>query len=155
MGTLSSLMDLSSQALLADQNALNITANNVANQNTPGYTREVVNWQPMNAVTLSGTSYSTGITSTAVSQRNRILEQRVQQQTQTQAQSGALESALQQVQNTFGLTSSATSASLTALGSATDAFFNSFSALEANPSDAATRQSVLAAANNLTSVFNS
>jgi len=155
MGTLSSLMDLSSQALLADQNALNITANNVANQNTPGYTREVVSWQPMDAVTLSGTSYSLGITSTAVSQRDRILEQRVQQQTQTQAQSGALESALQQVQNIFGLSSTSTSASSTALGSAVDGFFNSLSTLEARPSDASTRQSVLTAANNLASVFNS
>ncbi len=155
MGTLSSLMDLSSQALLADQNALNITANNVANQNTPGYTREVVSWQPMDAVTLSGTSYSMGVRSTAVSQRDRILEQRVQQQTQTQAQSGALESALQQVQNIFGLSSTSTSASSTALGSAVDGFFNSLSTLEARPSDASTRQSVLTAANNLTSVFNS
>jgi len=155
MGTLSSLMDLSREALMADQAALNVTAGNVANQNTPGYTRQVVSWQQTDAVTLSGQVYGTGITSTAVSQRSRILEQRVQQQTQTQAQSGALESALQQVENIFGLTSSATSASLTALGTATDAFFNSFSALEANPSDAATRQSVLAAANNLVSVFNS
>ena len=155
MGTLSSLMDLASQALMADQNALNVTANNVANQNTPGYTREVVSWQPADAVTLSGTSYSMGITSTAVSQRDRILEQRVQQQTQTQAQSGALESALQQVQNIFGLSSTSTSASSTALGSAVDSFFNSLSTLEGRPSDASTRQSVLTAANNLTSVFNS
>lgn len=155
MGTLSSLMDLSSQTLMADQNALNVTANNVANQNTPGYTREVVNWQPTDAVTLSGTSYSTGVTSTAVSQRDRVLEQRVQQQTQTQSQSGALESALQQVQDIFGLTSTSTSASSTDLGSAIDSFFSSLSTLEGNPSDAATRQSVLTAANNLTSAFNS
>jgi flagellar hook-associated protein 1 FlgK len=155
MGTLSSLMDLASQALMADQNALNITANNVANQNTPGYTREVVSWQPVDAVTLSGTSYSMGVTSTAVSQRDRILEQRVQQQTQTQAQSGALESALEQVQNIFGLSATSASASSTALGSAVDGFFNSLSALEGKPSDASTRQSVLTAANNLTSVFNS
>lgn len=155
MATLTSLMDLSRQALMADQNALDVTAANVANQNTPGYTRQVVSWHPTDAVTLSGLTYSTGITSTAVSQRDRILEQRVQQQTQTQGQSSALESALQQVQDIFGLTSTATSASSTALGSATDSFFNSLSALEGNPSDAATRQSVLTAANNLTSVFNS
>jgi flagellar hook-associated protein 1 len=155
MGTLNSLMNLASQALMADQNALNITANNVANQNTPGYTREVVSWRPVDAVTLSGNSYSMGVTSTAVSQRDRILEQRVQQQTQTLAQSGALESALQQVQNIFGLNSTSTSASSTALGSAVDGFFNSLSTLEARPSDASTRQSVLTAANNLASVFNS
>lgn len=155
MGTLTSLMDLSREALMADQNALNITANNVANQNTPGYTREVVSWQPTDAVTLSGTSYSTGITSTATSVRDRVLEQRVQQQTQTQAQSGALQSALQQVQDIFGLSSTSTSASSTALGSAMDSFFNSLSSLESNPADTSARQGVLTAANNLTSAFNS
>ncbi|MDW5266501.1 MULTISPECIES: flagellar hook-associated protein FlgK [Acidobacteriaceae] len=155
MGTLTSLMDLSREALMADQNALNITANNVSNQNTPGYTREVVNWQPTDAVTLSGTSYSTGITSTATSVRDRVLEQRVQQQTQTQAQSGALQSALQQVQDIFGLSSTSTSASSTALGSAVDSFFNSLSTLEGSPGDTSARQAVLTAANNLTSAFNS
>jgi flagellar hook-associated protein 1 FlgK len=148
-------MDLSREALMADQNALNITANNVSNQNTPGYTREVVNWQPTDAVTLSGTTYSTGITSTGTSVRDRVLEQRVQQQTQTQAQSGALQSALQQVQDIFGLSSTSTSASSTALGTAVDSFFNSLSTLESNPADASTRQAVLTAANNLTSAFNS
>lgn len=155
MGTLTSLMDLSREALMADQNALNITANNVSNQNTPGYTREVVSWQPTDAVTLSGTSYSIGITSTATSVRDRVLEQRVQQQMQTQAQSGALESALQQVQDIFGLSSMSTSASSTALGTAVGSFFNSLATLEGNPGDASTRQAVLVAANNLTSAFNS
>ncbi|MEO8736547.1 MAG: flagellar hook-associated protein FlgK [Edaphobacter sp.] len=155
MGTLSSLMDLSRQALMADQSALDVTSANVANQNTPGYTRQIVSWQQSDAVTLSGVTYSTGISATAVSQRSRILEQRVQQQTQTQAQSGALESALQQVQNIFGLTSTSTSVGSTALGSAIDDFFNSLSSLEGTPSDASTRQNVLATANTLTSVFNS
>lgn len=155
MGTLTSLMDLSREALMADQNALNITANNVSNQNTPGYTREVVSWQPTDAVTLSGTTYSTGITSSGTSVRDRVLEQRVQQQIQRQAQSGAVESALQQVQDIFGLSSTSTSASSTTLGSAVDSFFSSLSALEGNPADASTRQAVLTAAGNLTSAFNS
>src|SRR6185503_9701490 len=102
MGSLTSLMDLAQQSLLADQSALNVTSNNVANQNTAGYTREVVSWQPSDAVTLSGTLFNGGITTTAASQRDRVLEQRMHQQTQAQAQSGALESALQQVENIFG-----------------------------------------------------
>jgi flagellar hook-associated protein 1 FlgK len=39
MGTISSAFSMMSQALDADQAALNIVANNVANANTPGYTR--------------------------------------------------------------------------------------------------------------------
>jgi hypothetical protein len=40
MGTISSAFDLISGALNADQSALSIVANNVANANTPGYTEE-------------------------------------------------------------------------------------------------------------------
>jgi flagellar hook-associated protein 1 len=155
MGTLTSLLDISREALLADQAALDVTSTNVANQNTAGYTREVVSFQSTDAVTLSGGSYGIGVTATAVSQRDRVLEQRVQQQTQTQAQSGALESALQQVQNIFGLSSSSTSASSTQLGTDMNSFFNALSTLASNPSDTATRQNVLAAANTLASDFNS
>ena len=108
MGTLTSLFNVSLSALQADQVALNVTANNVANQNTVGYTRETVNFQSADTVTLNGASEG-GVTTGAgpVSQRDRILEQRVQQQTQQQAQSSTLQSALEQIQNVFGLTSTA------------------------------------------------
>jgi flagellar hook-associated protein 1 len=155
MGTLTSVLDISREALLADQVALNVTASNVANQNTAGYTNEVVSFQSADAVTLSGSTYGSGVTASAVSQRDRVLEQRVQQQTQTQAQSGALESALQQVQNIFGLSSTSTSASSTQLGTDINSFFSSLSALTSDPSDTATRQSVLAAASTLAGDFNS
>jgi flagellar hook-associated protein 1 FlgK len=155
MGTITSLMDIAQQGLMADQEALNVTSNNVANQNTAGYTREVVNFQSVDAVTLSGSSFGSGVTASATSQRDRVLEQQVQQQTQTQAQSGALESALQQIQNIFGLSSTTDSASSTALGTATTSFFSALSALTSNPSDTATRQNVLSAANTLAGAFNS
>jgi flagellar hook-associated protein 1 len=155
MGTLTSVLDISREALLADQVALNVTASNVANQDTAGYTDEVVSFQSTDAVTLSGSSYGSGVTASAVSQRDRVLEQRVQQQTQTQAQSGVLESALQQVQNVFGLSSTSTSAASTQLGTDINSFFSSLSALTSNPSDTATRQSVLSAASTLAGDFNS
>jgi flagellar hook-associated protein 1 FlgK len=155
MGTITSLMDIARQALMADQEALNVTSNNVANQNTAGYTREVVSFQAVDEVTLSGGSFGDGVTATATSQRDRVLEQQVQQQTQVQAQSSALESALQQIQNVFGLSSTATSASSTDLGTALNSFFSSLSSLTSNPSDTSTRQNVLSAANTLASAFNS
>jgi flagellar hook-associated protein 1 FlgK len=155
MGTITSLMDIALQALMANQEGLNVTGNNVANQNTAGYTRQVVNFQSVDSVTLSGSTYESGVTASATSQRDRVLEQQVQQQTQTQAQSAALESALQQIQNIFGLSSTTSSASSTVLGTAIDSFFSSLSALAGNPSDTATRQSVLTAANTLAAAFNS
>ena len=155
MGTITSLMDIARQALMADQEALNVTSNNVANQNTAGYTREMVSFQSIDAVTLSGGSYGTGVTATETSQRDRVLEQQVQQQTQTQAESGALETALTEIQNIFGLSSTPSSASSTVLSTATNSFFSALSALGGNPSDTATRQSVLTAAQTLSDAFNS
>jgi flagellar hook-associated protein 1 len=157
MGTLTSLIDMSREAIMADQTALNVTANNVSNQNTPGYTREVVNWQPIDAVTINGSTYYVADNNgpSAISQRDRVLEQRVQQQTQVQSQSSALESAMQEIQNVFDLSSTSDSASSTALGSAMGSYFGALSQLSANPSDASIRQSVLTAANTLASTFNS
>jgi flagellar hook-associated protein 1 FlgK len=154
MGSLSALMDISKTALQAEQTALDVTSNNVANQNTVGYTREVVNFQTNDSVTLgSSTGSGVNIGSGPVSQRDRVLEQRVQQQTQSQSQSAATEAALQQLQNVFSLSS--TSASSTALGSATDAFFGALTALTSSPGNASTRQNVLTAASALASQFNS
>jgi flagellar hook-associated protein 1 len=155
MGSITSLIDIAQQALVADQEALNVTSNNVANENTAGYTREVVNFQSVDTVTLSGATIGSGVTASATSQRDRVLEQQVQQQTQTQAQSGALESALQQVENIFGLSSTPLSASSTTLGTDVNSFFSALSALTSNPSDTATRQSVLSAATTLAGDFNS
>ena len=45
MGTINGAFNVMSGALNADQSALSIVANNVANANTPGYTQEVPNWQ--------------------------------------------------------------------------------------------------------------
>ncbi len=155
MGSITSVIDIARQALLANQEALDVTSSNVANQNTAGYTREVVSFQSTDAVTLNGSSFGSGVTATTTSQRDRVLEQQVQQQTQIQSQASAVQSILQQVQNVFSLSSTGTSASSTILGSATGSFFSALSALTGNPADAATRQSVLSTASSLAAAFNS
>jgi len=155
MGTISSLLNLAKEALNADQAGLNVTANNVANQTTVGYTREVVNDTAQDSITINGVSYGDGVAAgPATSVRDRVLEQRVQQQTQIQSQSATLQSALEQVESVFGISSSSTSSSLTQLGTTVDALFSSFTALASDPSDAATRQAVLTAASNLASTLN-
>lgn len=156
MGTLTSLMNIAQEALLADQAGLNVTSNNVANQTTPGYTRETVSNVAQDTVTLTGKPYGDGVlASSPVSVRDRVLNQRVQQQTQIQSQSATVESALAQVQTVFGLSAATSSASLTQIGTAVDGFLASLTALQSNPSDQATRQAVLSAASTLASTFNS
>ena len=155
MGSLTALLNLSQNALLANQAAIDITSNNVANQNTPGYTRQIATWTSDSISLSSGAPSDSGVEVTAVSQRDRVLDQRVAQQTQLQSSTSAESSALDQLQGIFGLSSTSTAASSTTLGSDVDSFFNSLSSLEANPSDSSTRQGVLSAAATLASDLNS
>jgi flagellar hook-associated protein 1 FlgK len=162
MATLGMAFDISSNALQADQSALNIVANNVANASTPGYTREVANWQESDPVTINRVSFGQGAEVTGpVSQRDRVFEQSLQQQNQVASASGARLTALDQLQSIF---SQATSAGSSSSGS-TDAtngisqdisaFFNSLSELESSPSDNSLRQQVLTSAQNLAGDFQS
>jgi flagellar hook-associated protein 1 FlgK len=156
MSSLGGLLDLSRSALLADQVALNATANNVANQNTVGYTDEVVSFTPGDTVTISGgIQLATGPTATTTSLRDRVLDQRVQQQTQTSSGTSAEAAVLSQVEGVFSITGNSTSAGSTQLGTSLNSFFSSLTALGANASDEPTQQAVLSAAQNLASAFNS
>lgn len=157
MGTLTSLFDLTRTALSNDQAALNATANNVANQNTTGYTRKVVSFSAGDSVTISNGSV-VSISQPGVkvaSLRDRVLEQRVQQQTQVASASSAQAAALAQVESVFSLTGSSATAGATQIGTAIDSFFSAATALAAAPSDAATKQGVLSAAGALASSFQS
>lgn len=157
MGTLTTLFNLTRSSLAAEQAALNATANNVANQNTPGYVRQVATFASADTVSLgkgNGYAYS-GPSVTLVSRRDRVLEQRVQQQTQVAAASGAQAATLAQVESVFSLSGSSTTAGATQIGTALDSFFSSLTALAGAPTAAATRQGVLAAASALASSFNS
>jgi flagellar hook-associated protein 1 FlgK len=156
MGTLTALLSLSQNALEASQAAIDITSNNVANASTPGYTDEVATWQEGDSVTLGPrSSVGEGASVSAVSQRDPVLNQRVQQQTQLEASSSAVSTALSDLQSVFGITSTSSSAISTTIGTDMNALFSSFNALEASPSDTSVRQSVLNAAQTLATDFNS
>jgi flagellar hook-associated protein 1 FlgK len=158
MTTLNTALSIASGALDADQAALNIVANNTANANTAGYTREIANWEENDSITISGISYGDGATVTgAVSQRDSVLEQSMQQQTQTESASSARLSALDALQALFtdATSSTSTSSTSTGIGSDMTAFFDAVSSLESSPSDNSLRQAVLSTATTLASDFNS
>jgi flagellar hook-associated protein 1 FlgK len=139
-----------SQALDADQEALNVVANNVANANTPGYTEETPDWQENQPISINGVSYGQGVTETgATSERDRVLESRLDQQQQLAAASGTRLTALDTLQALFTPASGSSSSTAGDIGSDITSFFNSFSSLEANPTDNSLRQSVLSTASTL------
>lgn len=150
MGTISSALNMMSRTLNADQSALNVVANNVANANTPGYTKETPTWQENDALLINGKLVGDGATQTgAESQRDRVLLERLDQQQQLASASGARLTALDSIQALFTPDSGSTNSTAGDIGSDLTGFFGSFSSLEANPTNSALRESVLSAASTL------
>lgn len=151
MGTINSAFNIAKQALEADQAALNVTSNNVANASTTGYTRESPVWEENTTVKVGSLTYGEGSSVSSVqSQRDLVLQQRLDQQQQLESASSARYTALQSVQALFSITSSSSTSSGD-IGTDLTSFFDSFSSLETNPSDQSTREEVLSAANSLAS----
>src|ERR1700722_3835974 len=152
MGTINSAFSMISQALDADQSALNIVANNVANASTPGYTEETPTWQENQPVEINGVSYGAGATELGpASTRDRILTERLDQQQQLASSSSARLTALNTMQALFTPDSGSSSASAGDIGSDLTGFYSSFSALEANPTDSSLREDVFPSASPLSS----
>ena len=102
MSSLNASLASALSGLIAEQGALSATTNNVANVNTPGYSREQAVLVASDPVVLEPLTFGTGVTLQSIeSIRDPILESQIQQQTQTQGQFTALSSALQQAQVNF------------------------------------------------------
>jgi flagellar hook-associated protein 1 len=150
MGTINAALSLITGALNADQQALNVVANNVANANTTGYTREEPTWQENQTVTIGGITYGQGVSETgAASQRDRVLEERLDQQKQLASASDSRLTALDTVQALFTPASGSSTSTSGDIGTDLTSFFDSFESLEATPTDNSLRQGVLSAAKTL------
>jgi flagellar hook-associated protein 1 FlgK len=147
MASLTSALSTAVQALNADTGSLQITNNNIANANTPGYTREMPilneatptqenNYYLGNGVLLNGYQ----------SVRDELVNSQIQQETSSQSAANAQLSSLQQIQTTFTTSSND-------IGTEMSAFFSSISNLSTDPNDSADAQGVLTAGNNLTEAF--
>jgi flagellar hook-associated protein 1 len=150
MATINSAYSIITGALDADQSALSVVANNVANANTPGYTVETPTWQQNAPVEIDGVSVGTGVTETGgTSQRDRVLEERLDQQQQLASASSTRLTALDSIQALFTPASGSSTTATGDIGTDITSFFNSFSSLEANPTDQSLREAVLSSATTL------
>jgi flagellar hook-associated protein 1 FlgK len=147
MGGLNASLLIGLQALDATQGALEATSNNIANVNTPGYTREVALFsengqnQSGNEVTGGGVELD-GLQSI----RDELLNIQIQQQTSLQSSADTQSSSLQQVQTFFASNGNNIASELTA-------FSSSLAQLSASPGGPA-EQSVLSSGQNLAGAFN-
>ena len=140
MSSLLGTLAIATGALQADQGALNAVTNNVANVNTPGYSR----LQPVlvdNPPVVTGSvTYGTGVSLQKLQAvRDPILQLRIQEETQQQGQLNTLVSSLQQVQVNF-------TSGNGDLGTQIANLFSALNQLSTDPANLPLRQAVLTAA---------
>ncbi len=148
MGGLNTSLLIGVQALEVSQGALNATSNNIANANTPGYTREIpeISENPENVS--GGTVTGGGVSLNGLqSVRDELLNLQIQQQTSAQSSADTESSALEQIQTNF-------STSGNDIASAFSAFSSSLAQLSASPSSAAAQEGLISSGQNLAGAFN-
>ena len=148
MSSLFGTMSVALQSLLTQQGALEVTANNIANANTPGYSREVPILEESPPILSGNTMVGTGVTLKSVqSVRDNILDLRIDQETSQQSSLNSYVDSMNQVQALFNETQG------TGLQTDLSSFFNSFQSLATDPTSSSLRQSVIIAGQNLANAF--
>ena len=114
-------------ALQAQQYALDITQRNIANANTPGYSRQRVAFTPGPGD--AGTAGGCVPTVSVESFRDHFIDYRIAQELPSQNEYDTVSQALQQIDGILNAQDGKS------LQSALSSFFNSFSSLANNPDD--------------------
>jgi flagellar hook-associated protein 1 FlgK len=148
MASLSTTLMSAVGALDAATGALQITNNNIANANTPGYSRETVVLQEAAPTETDGVSTGNGVVFEGYqSVRDELVQRQIQQETQAQSGANAQLASLQQIQPTF-------TTSTQDIGTEMSALFSSISNLSANPTSTSDGEAVITAGQNLATAFN-
>jgi flagellar hook-associated protein 1 len=148
MGGLNTSLLIGMQALDVTQSALNATSNNIANSDTPGYTREIPEISENPETVSDGSVTGGGVSLNGLqSVRDELLNLQIQQQTSAQSSANTESSALDQAQTYF-------STSGNDIASALSSFSSSLAQLSASPSNSSVQQGVLSAGQNLAQAFN-
>jgi flagellar hook-associated protein 1 len=150
MGSLFGALGTALSSLLANEGAIQVTANNIANANTPGYSRQQVNLTESAPLIIGSLVLGSGVSLESVqSVRDQVLELQIQQQLQDQGQVNAFAGGINQVQALFNETQGS------GLQNVLSQFFASLQSLSTDPTSLTLRQAVLDAGQNLADEFNS
>lgn len=139
-----------STALRAFQRGLDVVGHNIANVNTPGYTRQITTFRtaaPTDLYTASGiAALGNGVRiDSIISARDLVLEGQAGANAGAYGRSAAYTAALTQIEGVYG------EPSANGIAAALGAFFDAWSGLGSNPSEPANRLQVRNAAETLTS----
>jgi flagellar hook-associated protein 1 len=132
--SLFSSIQLGSNALSADQIALQVVGQNIANANTPGYVREEAQLTPGPTQRVGGLLMGTGVEVQAVVQKiDSFLEDRLRGAVSDTTSAATQQSTYTQLEQLIGATDG------TSVGTAMTAFFNSISDVLNQPEDTSVR----------------
>lgn len=145
MSDLFSSLTSASRALDAQRLGLDVAGQNIANVNTPGYARRVVDLTAV-APYAPGSAGGGVDVSSIRALRDRLLEDRLQREIPSESREAAVASALSIAETALGRAGQSIDASL-------DSFFNSFATLAEDPTSANARQEVALQGEGLASAF--
>lgn len=150
MGVNFSLFEIGRRALRASQLGVTVTGQNIANVNTPGYTRQELKLVDSYIEGAGFRSVGNGVTIQDVkANRDQFIEARLQTENAINGRLTARRDALSQVDAVFNDTNSDGG-----LNTSIKDFFGAFRQLEASPGSVPLRASVVEKANALTTNFN-
>jgi flagellar hook-associated protein 1 FlgK len=147
MGSLTSALHSSANALGVFERAFETIENNITNANTPGYAKQVLSLDPLPfdpAHDLSGGV----VAGPLLSSRSEYLEQSIRNQQSALGTAEQRAGDLNQIQPLFSLTSAS------GIANSLNNFFNTFSQLTVHPNDAVSRQAVITQAGELAQNIN-
>lgn len=150
MPNLYGLLNIGQSSLLTQQKAIDITGNNIANVNTPGYSRQRLVINQSNPVRVNNLTMSTGVTSDPGIQRfyDQFLGDQLSSENESLGRWEAQKEALEKVELMFDDTEGY------GISNAMNEFWNAWQDLSNNPSGVAERTTLLSAGQHLASVFN-
>jgi flagellar hook-associated protein 1 FlgK len=150
MGINFSAFEIGRRALNANQAGINITGQNIANVNTPGYSRRRLVLTEANPTNIGGYTVGTGVTIAGIqSFRDSFLQARIQTETGIAGRLTARRDALSPVETALQGSENG------GLQNAIASFFGAFRDLEANPGSTPLRSLTAQRGANLASAFQS
>ncbi len=149
MSGISQVLEIARRALLAQQYQMNVTGHNIANASTPGYSRQRAHVVTTSPTESGGGMLGTGVIVQSVDRlRNRFIDTQIRASHDAYGQASQEYQILDQIQATFN-----ESPGSTGLSATMSAFFTSWQAVETNPEESVTRNSLLLAGRNVTNMF--
>ena len=148
MTTIPGLLSIGSKALMAQQKGINVTGNNIANVNTPGYSRQRLNLSSDVPIMTGNGLMGSGVTANKVERvYQRFLGVQINNETQSLGQWEAHKDALEKVELIFDESGGY------GLNQVMSEFWNAWQDLTNNPSGSVERTVLVAKSEMLTATF--